>query len=524
MTDVPAPCPPSTRRDRLLLAALAAVPLIAGLAGLLQDGYGYFIDEFYYVACAKRLAFGYVDHPPLAPLLLAALRFVFGDSLPAMRAVASLATSGTVWVTGLLVWRLGGGRFATMLAGLCVGLSPIFLAMSGFYSMNAFEPLLWMLIVLTLVRIVRTGQSRWWLAAGALIGIAFQNKHTVVAYVAALAAGVLITRTRRVLLDRWLWAGAAVALAIAAPNVIWQAFNGWPSLEFYRSAHAIKNVPIAPVESLLTQLVVMNPLAAPVWIAGFIYLLAGRDARDLRFLAVMFVVLLIFNVVSQTSRPDRIAAAYPALFAAGAIVFERALRRFGAVRPLTVRAAAACAILAIVASASVALPTVIPILSPEATAEYVRASGITPQTERGKTAPIPQVLADRTGWESFVDDVARVYRSLPAADQAQAVLYAPSYGQAGALELLGPSRGLPDRVIGSHNTYWHWSVGRTNTDVLIAVDANAATLRRLFAEVWEAGRIRCDYCMSWRNDIPIHVARRSIAPIDSIWPRVRHYE
>jgi hypothetical protein len=132
--------------------------------------------------------------------------------------------------------------------------------------------------------------------------------------------------------------------------------------------------------------------------------------------------------------------------------------------------------------------------------------------------------ADRTGWESFVDDVERVYRRLPPEDQARVLFYAPSYGQAGAIELLGPARGLPDRVIGSHNTYWHWSVGRTETEALIAVDPDPDLLRLLFAEVWEAGRSRCEYCMSWRDDNPIYVARRSITPVRSIWPKARHYE
>jgi len=143
--------------------------------------------------------------------------------------------------------------------------------------------------------------------------------------------------------------------------------------------------------------------------------------------------------------------------------------------------------------------------------------------ERGKSSPIPQLLADRTGWESYVDDVERVYRSLSPEDRERAIIYAPSYGQAGAIELWGPARGLP-RVIGSQNTYWHWSAGHTNTDVLIAVDASASRLRTLFADVRVAGRIQCGYCMSWRNDVEILVARRSIAPMESTWARVRHYE
>jgi hypothetical protein len=324
--------------------------------------------------------------------------------------------------------------------------------------------------------------------------------------------------------DRWLWVGAAVAVVIAAPNIAWQFVNGWPSLEFYRNAHLLKNVPATPLSSVLTQVLVSNPVAAPVWITGLVYLLIRRQARELRFLGVGFLVLLALHVGSQTSRADRTSAAYPALFAAGAIAIERAIRRLGEKRPILARSVACAGPALVVLSALAVAPTVLPILPPPVTAKYTSVLGLTAQAERGKSSPIPQLLADRTGWESYVDDVERVYWSLPAADRAQVVFYAPSYGQAGSLELFGPARGLPNRVIGAQNTYWHWSVGGTNTDVLIAVDANPKTLRELFAEVWEAGRIRCDYCMSWRNDIPIFVARRSIAPISSIWPRARHYE
>lgn len=524
MTDTPTTRVAWTRTDRLLLAGLAAVPFVVLLLTLLARDYGYFIDEFYYIACAKRLAFGYVDHPPLAPWLLAADRAVFGDSLLAIRWPAYLAMSATVWITCVLVGKLGGGRFATVLAAVTVGLSPVLLAMSSFYSMNAFEPLLWSAIVLMLVTIIQTGRSRLWIGVGLLVGLAFMNKHTVVVYLAALAVGMFATRARQFLFDRWMWAGVALAVLLAAPNIAWQVAHGWPSLEFYRNAHLLKNVPATPASSLLMQVLVMNPAAAPVWLTGLVFLLAHREARPLRFLGVTFVVLLALHVASQTSRPDRTAAAYPALLAAGAVAIERGLRQVATRHSLAVRAAGVALPLSVVASALAVLPSVIPFLPPATTAAYARALGATVQAERGKTSPLPQLIADRTGWESFVDDVERVYRSLPPEDQARVVFYAPSYGQAGALELFGPARGLPDRVIGSQNTYWHWSVGRTNTEVLIAVDPDPQVLRQLFADVWEAGRSRCHYCMSWRDDSPIYVARRSIAPVDAIWPRARYYE
>jgi 4-amino-4-deoxy-L-arabinose transferase-like glycosyltransferase len=517
-----APAPP--RSDRPLLALLSALPVVLLVASSFTRGYGYFIDEFYYIACSKRIAFGYVDHPPLAPWLLAVTRAVLGESVLAIRLAAYLALGATVWVTGVLAREFGGGRFGVTIACLGVGLSPVLLAMSGFFSMNAFEPLLWTLIVLALVRIVQTGDSRLWLLVGLLAGVAFENKHTVVGYLLPLAVGVLLTRTRRVVLDRWLWAGAGIAAALALPNIVWQVANGWPSIEFYRNAHLLKNVPAPPLASLVAQVLVMNPLAFPVWAAGLVFLLAGRGAERLRFLGIMFVVLLVMHVASQTSRPDRTAAAYPMLFAAGGVALERALRWLAERRPRAAMTARLALPALLVAGAVALAPIVLPLVPPPTLARYVAALGLNAQAERGKSSPIPQLLADRTGWESYVDEVARVYRTLPAADRDRAIVYAPSYGQAGSLELLGPRIGLPARVIGAQNTYWHWSVGRVNTDVLIAVDANEKTLRSLFAQVWEAGRIRCDYCMSWRNDIPIYVARRSTVPFDTVWPRFRHYE
>jgi hypothetical protein len=49
-------------------------------------------------------------------------------------------------------------------------------------------------------------------------------------------------------------------------------------------------------------------------------------------------------------------------------------------------------------------------------------------------------------------------------------------------------------------------------------------LRQLFDEVWEAGRVQCDYCMNWRSDMPIWIARGPKTPVSAVWARYRHYE
>jgi hypothetical protein len=510
---------------RRLLAPLAALPLVIYVASTFNAHYGYFIDEFYYIACAKRLAFGYVDHPPLAPLVLAATRAILGDSLLAIRLPAFLAASATIWITGLLVARLGGGPFAAALAAIATGFAPVLLAVGGFFSMNAFEPLLWTLIILLLVRTIQTGESRLWLVIGLLAGLAFENKHTILVYLGALGVGLMLTPARRVLANRWCWMGAAVAAVVALPNVIWQVASGWPSLEFYRNAQLLKNQPAPPLQSLVDQVLSMGPLSLPIWLTGLGALLFAGAFRPLRFLGLTYVLLLVAHVVSQTSRPDRLSAAYPMLLAAGAVAIERGIGTRAAGAPGLARTARVV-VPAVVLAAGLALsPLVLPGLSPPATARFVSALGLNLASgERGKSAPIPQLLADRTAWDTFVDEVQRVYLTLPEADRAETVIYGPSYGHFGALELLGPARGLPAGIISGHNTTWHWSLGRTDSRVFIGIDADPDTLRQLFDEVWEAGRVQCDYCMNWRSDMPIWIARGPKTPVSAVWARYRHYE
>jgi hypothetical protein len=502
-------------RARLLLLLVAMVAPVVQVAASFTPGYGYFIDELYYLACAQRPALGYVDHPPLAPLLLAGVRAVFGDSLLAIRILAFLAGGATAWLAGVLALELGGGLFSMALAALSVGLAPGFVALSSFYSMNAFEPLIWTLVILLAVRLAKSGDVRLWLPIGIGVGVGLENKHTLIAYVGSLAIGIVATRARRLLVTRWLAIGCAAAAVLILPNLIWQVLHGWPSLEFYRNAQALKNVPTPPLRSIVAQILFMNPVSAPIWMAGLFVLLAGRW-RELRFVGWSALVLFAAQVASQSSRPDRIASVYPVLMAAGAVVVADYLRS---------RLVRGAAIAIVMTGAAALLPLVTPLLPPAMAAEYLTRLGLQDQMtlERGKSSPLPQLLADRTGWESFVDDIDRVYRGLPENDRRRALVYVPDYGHAGALDLWGPSRGLP-RVVCSHNSYYHWSEGHAAADVLIAVGADPEDLAVLYREYSRVGAVRCDYCMSWRADMPIYVAREPIMSLDHFWPRTRHYE
>jgi len=201
-----------------VVAAMASIKLLLHLyAG---RHYGYFVDELYYLACAQHLAWGYVDQPPLIALIARTARVLLGDSLSAIHLFPALAGTAKVVLAGLIARELGGRRFAQGLAAFCVLVSPGFLALDNWLSMNPFEPLFWMGCAWIVIRIIRTGNQKLWLWFGVLAGLGLENKHSMLIFGSGILAGLLLTPERRFLRSPWIWAGGAVAFLIFLPNLL----------------------------------------------------------------------------------------------------------------------------------------------------------------------------------------------------------------------------------------------------------------------------------------------------------------
>jgi hypothetical protein len=508
---------PTNYRWFALLGGMAvALELIPNVLG----GYGYFIDELYYIACAKRLAWGYVDHPPLAPMLLRLDMVLFGDSLFSIRLLPALTGGATVCLTAWMTERLGGGRFAQVLAALAVLASPVDLIFFDIFTMNGFEILLWTGMLAVVVLMIQRNEPRFWIAFGLLSGIALENKHTVVLLGAAVVVGLIVTPQRELLWNRWLLLGGGIAFVLFLPNLWWQMQHGYPALEFYRNATLLKNRPLPPLQIVVNQLLFMNPVTALVWLTGLWFFFFDERGRPLRTIGWAYVFLFVVLVISQSSRPDRMAGMYPMLFAGGASLLEKRL---------AARWSRAALLAIVVAGGLALLPLGLPLLPPNWTALYVGFLGIDTQIERGegKTAALPQWLADRFGWPELAERVRDVYASLSPEERARVTVLAPSYGHAGALELFAPE--LP-AVISPHNTYHLWgrdTVERLASGPLISLAYGPETLNALYGDVREVARYTCTYCITWRNDMPIYVAREpKLTPeaVRSFWERARHFE
>ncbi|HEY5677903.1 MAG TPA: glycosyltransferase family 39 protein [Myxococcales bacterium] len=474
---------------------LALALLTVALHLVILGRYGWFRDELYFLACGRRLAWGYVDQPPLIALVSRTAYALSFGSLTLYRLPAALAHGGLVYLAGRFAERLGGGA---VLACLAVAFAPVYAVDGHLLTMNAFEPLLYLAACTLLLLLLRGGDARLWLGVGALTGLGILNKHSFVLHAGCLLLALLLTPGRRALASRWFAGGVLVAALLVLPHAIWQVRAGFPMLELL-AAQKWKNAPWTPQEFVVQQLLQLNPLAALAGLAGLRLLF--REARPL---ALAFLLQLALFAALKGKSYYVAADWVPLIAAAGP-----ALRR------LQLPAAALLA-----ATDAALLPIALPILPPAALARYQLALGIAPQKmENLDYGALPQHLADMFGCQELHDAVAEAAQQLAPGERA--AVYTQNYGEAGALELFG-SAGLP--VISGHNNYFLWGAPRGLTALLI-VGGRLSSHLEAFEECHEAARERISpWAMPYEQGRPIWICRRPRAPLEVLWPRVKHYQ
>jgi Dolichyl-phosphate-mannose-protein mannosyltransferase len=510
--------PPGSRNYSTESALIVFFGAIALLVHLLTNGrYGYFRDELYYIACGRHLAFGYVDQPPLSILLLRLSQILLGDSLFAIRLLPALAGAATVALTGVIARELGGRGWAIALA--CAGsLCALFnLAVGNFFSMNAFEPLLWMGCIYLFVRIINGGSPILWLSFGALLGLSLENKHSTAFFAVGIFVALLLTPERRHFAGKWIWFGGLVAFAIALPNILWQARHHWPTYELLNNiSHSNKNVALSPAQFIAQQVIFMNPGTLPLWIAGLLWFFASRDGRRYLALGIIYLVTLAEFIVLH-GKSYYLAPAYPMLFAAGGVAVERVfLTRLKWIKPVFLSM--------ILVTGALFAPLVVPILPPDKLVGYMRAIRFQPpRTETSHTAALPQVFADQFGWEQMVGSVAHVYHHLRPEDEKRAAIFCQNYGEAGAIDFLGPKLGLPSAISG-HQNYFLWGPRDWTGEVVLVLDTDDEDERKLFASVQDLGQIvSSPWAMPFERRTHIFLCRDLKAGVQEFWPRAKKW-
>src|SRR5215469_10753767 len=501
--------------ESVLIAVFAVAALLVHL--LTNAHYGYFRDELYYIACARHLAFGYVDQPPLSILLLRLSQLLLGDSLFALRLLPALAGGATVALTGLIAREMGGHAWAIALA--CAGslCALFYLAVGNFFSMNAFEPLFWMGAVYLVVRIINGGSPTLWLWFGVVLGLGLENKHSTAFFGVGILVGLLLTPERRHFAQKWVWFGGLIAFVIALPNVLWEARYDWPTYELLSNiAHSNKNVALSPVRFIAQQAVFLNPGTLPLWLGGLFWLFGSRDGWRYRIIGIIYLVTLAEFIVLH-GKSYYLAPAYPMLFAAGGVAVERLF----AARLMWLRPALLTLVLI---TGALFAPTVLPLLPPDKLVAYMRAIHMEPpRTETSHTEALPQIFADQFGWEEMVGSVAHVYHHLRPEDEKRAAIFCQNYGEAGAIDFFGPKLGLPP-VISGHQNYFLWGPRDWNGEVILVLDTNDDDERELFGSVEDLGQIvSSPWAMPFERQMHIYLCRDLKVSVRELWPRVKKW-
>jgi hypothetical protein len=472
----------------------------------LSGRYGFSHDELYFLACAQHLQASYVDQPVLTPLLAWVSLKLFGVSLPGLRVWPALAAWATVVIAGLTAREFGGGRRAQLLAAVATATMPVLLAADHLAEPTAYDMLAWAGLALVVARIGRTGEVRWWLAGGLVLGLGLANKHSVGLFAVALVIGAMLSGGRAMVWNRWFAAGVVIAAAFTIPDIWWQAQHQWATISMTRALSQENGGPGNISGWVIGQLFMTALALVWVWVAGLRFL--WRSGRPLwRALAWAYGLLFVFFALTTGAKIYYLAGAYIYLLAAGAVTIDRWL----AARPGRFRNL----LLATGLTTVLTLPLALPVL---------------PAADIDWTYKINPPLAQSIGWPQLVSTVRTVWTSLPPGQRASAVIFTANYGEASAINVLGQGTGLPTAVSG-HNTYWWWGPGNPHATTVVAVmpgprggGGDAAYLQQFFTSVRAVATLSNPYRIH-NGDYGGHVylCTGPRLPWGQMWPRLRSY-
>ncbi len=467
--------------------------------------YGFHRDEFYYIVGGQHLAWGYVDHPPLTPLIARVASEVFGQtSLGGLRLFPALASGGIVLLTGIMARQMGGRLSTQVLVALAVIATPFFLLSNTMFQTVTFDQWWWVLGTYLLILLLKTNNPRYWLSIGLVAGFALQTKYTIVLWGVGMLAGIVLTQHRQMLKTPYPYLGGLIALAVFFPNLLWQLQNDFPSLEFTRNNNANWRAEASLADFALLQLVFLGLVLFPVALFGLVQLFS---TQNITYRPLGWLVLSVLGIaVATQAKPYYIAPLYPLLIAAGMLGIERWL----AARPNLASAKwiQYGLIVAVVVNGLSFVPIFMPILPLKTLVD----TGI---------VEIHDEFAEMVGWPEMVAQVEDVYQTLPPDERVQAVILTGSYGEASALNVLGD--GLPPAISG-HNSYYLWGTNNASGDVVIAVRISESFLRQHFQSVELATIIEMPYNIENETfGAHVFICRGPRQPLSEMWTDFKHY-
>lgn len=493
-----------------LIIALALLNLIIHLITTGFFAYGIFRDELYYIACANRLDLGYADHPPLSIYVLAVWKWLFGDSMFAVRLIPAIISSLSLFMLGIFTRRLGGGRAAIIISMLAYMLTPIFLGMNTIFSMNTFDFLFWITSAYFLLRIVQEENIKLWIWLGVIIGLGLLNKTSMLWLSSGVFLATIFTPLRKDLKTKYPYLAALIALVIFSPFIIWNITHDFAHLEFMRNAASRKYGGLTPMSFIMDQLLILNPLAIFIWLPGIYFFFFNEEGKKSKSVMFIWIATFLILLINGHSKGEYIAATYQILFAGGAVMIEK----WSNERKGWLKYAIA---IPVILMGLLLSPFARPTLPLEQFLKLQSALGLEPPSNEGQSLNrgIPQFYAAMHGWEDLAKNVSKVYQSLPEEERKTTLVYCSNYGKASAIEYYSKKYPLP-KVICPHNSYWYWWPDGKNITTVIIIGGEIEDHLQALKEVEAVGVHQAENVMPYENNLTIFIGRgliRSLAEI-----------
>jgi len=486
----------------VLLSGWVGVVAAAQFAVLVATStrYGFHRDELYFIVAGSHPAFGYPDQPPLVPLLSWGMHALAPGSLLVLRLPSALAAAATTILAAMVAREVGGGRRAQVIAAACVASSGFALAACHFVTTTTFDLLSTTVFGWLMVRAVVRGSGASLLAAGVVVGVGSEAKPQVGLVAVVVVVTLLLVGPRSLLWSRWAAGGVFAAILLAAPYLIWQQQHGWPQLTV--AGNIAGSAEGGRIGFVPFQLVMVSPFLVPVWIAGLLAPFRRTAMRALRFVPLTYAGLAVAYIAGN-GKAYYLASLYPVLLGLGGLpTADWTLRSRSRMRALT-----AALVLSAAFSALIALP-----LLPPTKLQGSVVMAINP--DQGETV----------GWPRFVETVSRAWRLIPAAERRHTAIFTSNYGEAGAVDLLGRSHGLP-RAYSGHNAFSEWGEpAASDKHALVIGFDRAADAAPSFDRCRRLATV--DDGVGLENDeqgLPILLCATT-GPWSSLWPHLTHYD
>lgn len=447
-----------TAPNKIVIGLLAFVKFLIPFI-LIHPAFELQRDEYLYYQQGQHLDLGYLENPPLLSYL-ATISSWFGNAEWLVRFWPGFIGALTVIVTCLITARLGGKAFAQFLAGFGV-ITGAFLRIHILFQPNIIDIFFWTCSMYFLVKFNQTNNKKELLWLTICLALGWWSKYSIVFLIASIIIGLILTKHRKIFLQKNIYIAAGVALLIILPNVWWQYSHKWPLIHHMQELRETQLVHVNAMDFIKDQFLMLFPVLI-IWIAGLIFFWGNKTYRIFAWIYLSVILLLIFG----SGKSYYALGIYPLLLAAGAMVWEKLF---------LVRVWVRFVIAAFVIGLTIPfIPIVLPTKSPEKLATFYKEKGVNKigllKWEDQKDHELPMDFADMLGWKELTELTEKFFYSLPDSIKVNTTIYGANYGHAGALKFYGKNDRFKNLVISESGSFQLWINDQTYFKHLIILD------------------------------------------------------